>query len=192
MTTAADQFLDQVVSSKLSQRGDNFRDGDYELVLKRALFNEGFKGTSLIFEFLVLSSARVQVDPKMLRVGEKAEDCLPNGEGSTVSTVYKMDTKQQKEIASAAMLQIAAALFGWSKDYAESEASRAERLGKCKDLLGTPGGHDGSKFAGQPVKCSTYRAATREKKDIQIRQRWSHMNATPEDIAALRVTVLGG
>lgn len=185
---SVDEYIDQLAKGKLGNQAARILDGIYDpLIIKRIfMVKDGFKGDSIIVEFYVLKAAQQSVASDLLRPGEVPGSAMPNALGSTCGMANKLSgDKQSRDITMNVMMGLFAAMFGWTKAYAESEqpADIAARVAKLKEAIAG----DGLTFAGYPVKCETYRAKLRAPKtDIHVRTRFSHVPTTAEDIAACR------
>lgn len=183
-----DKYIDEVSTAKLSQQAARINDGIYELILKRFTFiEEGFKGDSIVVEFYVLAARPQTVPADLLRPGEQPGSAMPNAVGTICGTAQNMSDRAKREISTSVLMGLFAAMFGWTRDYAESEnpAIVAERKTKLVEALRG----DGTAFAGYPIACETYRARTK-KGEIHVRTRFTNMPTTPEEIAECRKLVV--
>ena len=74
----ADSMLDEIVNAEVFGRGNRFRDGRYELEIKKFFLNKGYKGKCIICEFEVEKATAT------------VKDVAPNEVGSKVSAVFKI------------------------------------------------------------------------------------------------------
>lgn len=189
MSSKADDYLNQMANAKLSNSAPRISDGIYEpMLIKRIFFVEdGFKGDSFVVEFLVLQS-RVQTIPgDMLRAGEAPGTTAPNAVGTICGMAGPLNDKQKREITMSTTMQLFAAMFGWTKEYAES-TDPATVLARNTVFKQACAG-DGTAFTGYPVTVTTYRALTK-KKEIHTRCKFTPYPTTAEEVVKLRAMVL--
>lgn len=190
MSAKSDKYIDDLASGKLSQQAARIQDGIYSPFIVKKIFmvEDGFNGDSIVCEFYVLNAAPTTVPSELLRPGEAPGAAQPNAVGSVCGMANNLSDKKKREITINVLMGLFAAMFGWSKAYAESEAPAdiQARMLKIKEAISG----DGTTFTGYPVKCETYRAKVRTGNDIHVRTRFAHFPTTPEEIASCRQIVL--
>lgn len=130
-------LLKKIAESRATAGGNNIKDGDYILVVKRLLVDQKYKGTMFIAEFDVVESAQTR------------EDVTPNAPNSDCSIALNLDTNAS---APGNMKQFFLGLLG--KDEATTPT---EEL--IKDMEKYTG--EDNKARGMLVACSTYRKVTK-------------------------------
>lgn len=79
--------------AQVSSGGVYFRDGAYELTVKTVTYKEGFKGKSVIWEFVVDKASPNPPPADLLKAGESMEFITPNQPGTSASWVLSLEGK---------------------------------------------------------------------------------------------------
>ncbi len=167
----------KIAEAKTSKSGNNIKDGDYVLVIKKLICDEKYTGTMFIGEFGVVAS-------------EKSHETIePNKEGSDCSVAFGIGSPGDKGSAALSNTkQLVCAIQGLDEDDNEGFTKF------CSEYVGKESEPEFSTLAaGRLVTCSTYRKKTQKGPNAGKEgcyPRFGHVDAasgnSPEQIAERR------
>ncbi len=162
------EILQKLSKATTSSGGNNLRDSRGRLAVKRLAFEDGFRGSRFISEFVVVGSSKIPV--VSLKTNETL-DIAPNPPGSEVSVLQMLE---KHESAFGNVKQFILALYG------EQEASDQEVMETADEVTKS------NAARGMVIDYVTYRKVTDKKQVEIVIPKWYSVEQSADDIQKMR------